>query len=73
MSNFPIEIMVKLTYSIYEVIFMAEFCLECFRKMNPEFDKYEYILTKELNFCEECGELKHTVLVEKELLLYTKI
>ncbi len=43
-----------------------EFCLECFRKINgPEYKKRKYVLTKELNFCEECGELKRTVFMER--------
>ena len=46
---------------------MAEFCLECFRKINgSECEKHKYVLTKELNFCEECGELKNTVFMERK-------
>lgn len=67
MANFPIEIMVKLTYNMCEVIIMAEFCLECFKKINgPEYEKRKYVLTKELNFCEECGEMKRTVFMERD-------
>ena len=46
---------------------MAEFCLECFKKINgPEYAKHKYVLTKELNFCEECGEIKRTVFMERK-------
>ena len=41
---------------------MAEFCLECLNKLNGTSDPPEkYILSKEPDFCEECGSFKPVV------------
>ena len=41
---------------------MAEFCLECFNKMNnSDYLESEVVLTTWLEQCEMCGELKFTV------------
>ncbi len=46
---------------------MAEFCLECMNKIEGTCeDSKKYILSEELNLCEECGEYKHTVVCEKK-------
>ena len=46
MANFPIENRVKLTYNYQEVIAMAEFCLECWNKMNHRNDSsWRYVLS----------------------------
>lgn len=46
---------------------MAEFCLECWNKINdtnkPE---SKYVMSKEVGFCEECWELKKVVIKEKD-------
>ncbi len=43
---------------------MAETCLECWNKENCSNDKpSRYILSKELELCEECGEYKHTIVM----------
>lgn len=67
MSNFPIEIMVKLTYNICGGDNMAEFCYECLKKIYKT-DKgiNEYVVSRELNLCEECGRWKHTVVMERK-------
>ena len=66
MSNFPIEIMVKLTYNIIEVIFMAEFCLDCWNKINESNDsEKKYIISKDLDLCEGCGEWKPVIIMER--------
>ena len=46
---------------------MAEFCLECWNKMN-ETDENEkkYITSKELDLCEGCGEWKHVIIMERK-------
>lgn len=46
---------------------MAEFCLECWNKINGT-DKPEskYVMSKEVTFCEECWEIKQVVIREKE-------
>ena len=65
MSIFPIEIMVKLTYNINGGDFMAEFCLDCWNRINGTDDEEDkYILSEELDLCEGCGEWKHVVIAE---------
>ena len=67
MSNFPIEIMVKLTYNICGGVIMAEFCYECLKKVyKTDKDIKKYVLSRELNLCEECGKWKHTVVMERK-------
>jgi len=42
---------------------MAEFCLECMNRMDGRDDPPEmYILSKELDLCEGCGQWKHVVI-----------
>ena len=47
--------------------FMAEFCLECWKKLNEveDDDDKNYILSKDLDFCEGCGEWKPVVVTER--------
>ena len=41
---------------------MAEFCLECFNKINETTDdESKYIMSDYLDLCEECGEWKRVV------------
>ena len=41
---------------------MAEFCLECFNKLNDtNYKKADVILTRDLDLCEGCGEMKPVV------------
>ena len=62
MANFPIEIMVKLTYNCTEVIIVAEFCLDCWNEINgTDEPKDKYVYSKELDLCEGCGEWKHVI------------
>jgi len=45
---------------------MAEFCIDCFNKMNStDFSKEKYILSNNLELCEGCGEWKHIVIMEQ--------
>lgn len=38
---------------------MAEFCLDCWNKLNGEDEPPEnYIISQELELCEGCGELR---------------
>ena len=47
----------------YEVIGMAEFCLECWNKiMNTNDPPQKYVLSKEADYCEECGRWKPVVI-----------
>ena len=66
MANFPIENRVKLTYNTDGVSGMAEFCVDCWNKLNQQ-DKPEraYILSFDLELCEECGEWKQVVVAER--------
>lgn len=69
MSILPIEIMVKLTYNVYGVIKMAEFCLECFNKVFETNEKESaYILSKDLDLCDYCGEFKRVVVRKRTMM-----
>ncbi len=44
---------------------MAEFCLDCFHQLNETNDDPEkYVLSKDLELCEGCGEWKHVVVTK---------
>ena len=47
MANSPIEIMVKLTYNIDEVVNMAEFCPECWKNEDWNKNKNDKNLTNQ--------------------------
>ena len=41
---------------------MAEFCLDCWNKLNDtNYPKSAVVLSPELELCEGCGEMKHTI------------
>ena len=41
---------------------MAEFCLECWNKiMGTKDTKRKFIMTRDLELCEECGEWKSVI------------
>ena len=45
---------------------MAEFCLDCLNKLNGRNDpKSKYIISRDLDLCEGCGEWKHVVVMER--------
>lgn len=45
---------------------MAEICLDCWNKINEtEDDAKKYILSKEFDLCEECGEWKPVIIMER--------
>ena len=45
---------------------MAEFCLDCWNKLNEMMDsKWRYILSWEKDLCEECGEYKRVIVAER--------
>jgi len=52
---------------------MAEFCLDCWNKLNQShFTEKEYILSDELDLCEECGQWKPVIVrVRRCPALYT--
>ena len=50
---------------------MAEFCPECFLKLNPEFIKSDPVVIRGQELCEGCGKIvSKTVLNIKESSLY---
>ena len=41
---------------------MAEFCLDCWSSMMEiKPDAKKYVLTRQLEFCEGCGQYKHVI------------
>lgn len=41
---------------------MAEFCLDCWNKINQTDDPADrYIISNELDLCEGCGKVKHVI------------
>lgn len=46
---------------------MAEFCLECYKKINGKaVEGKEYIISKDLDLCEGCGQWKPVVVAERQ-------
>lgn len=53
---------------------MAEFCLECWNRINEtNDDEGKYILSKDLTLCEECGEWKNVIVAERKGYYWRKI
>ena len=49
-------------YDVTRVIIMAEFCLQCWNRINKTNDPPDkYILSKELDLCEGCGKWTHVI------------
>ena len=47
---------------------MAEICLDCWNEINDaNYTKRDYILSKELCLCEECGEYKQVIIAERTI------
>ena len=45
---------------------MAEFCLDCWNRINETNDSpRRYILSREPDLCEGCGECKRVIFVER--------
>ncbi len=45
---------------------MAEFCLDCWNKLNQSnYKKVKYIISKDLDLCEGCGKLKQVIVAER--------
>lgn len=59
--------MVKLTYNIIEGgVFMADFCLDCWNKINgTNYTEKQYIISEELGFCEECQKITNVIVAER--------
>jgi hypothetical protein len=41
---------------------MAEFCLECFKKFEPNANEHNTVLSDNPDFCEGCCDIKPVVL-----------
>lgn len=49
---------------------MAEFCPDCWNKiMGSDEPASKYIISKELDLCEECGQLKPVIIRKKRRFL----
>ncbi|MBQ9980631.1 MAG: hypothetical protein IJP23_06195, partial [Oscillospiraceae bacterium] len=56
---------------IFSVIKMAEFCVDCRNKLNgTDVPRGEYVLSKELELCEGCGQMKNVVLAERAPMFF---
>ena len=45
---------------------MAEFCLECWNRLNETtYDEKKYVISKDLDLCEGCGEWKPVIIMER--------
>ena len=45
---------------------MAEFCLDCWNKLNSTHEsKWRYVISWKKDLCEECGEYKRVIIVER--------
>ena len=45
---------------------MAEICLECWQKLKEKREpRWKYILSRELDLCEECGQWKRVIVRER--------
>lgn len=46
---------------------MAEFCLDCWNRMNgTEDDETKYIFSEDLDLCEGCGRWKYVIIMERK-------
>ena len=57
-----------------EVIPVAEFCLDCWNKLNETNDsKWRYVLSWEKEPCEECGQYKRVIITERRWSLLQRL
>lgn len=61
-----------LLYSRHNLSLLGfEICLDCFNKMLGEnYTEKDYLLSKELCFCEDCEQMKHIVVREKRNFIF---
>ena len=53
-------------YNATRVIIMAEFCLQCWNRINQTNDPPDkYILSKELDLCEGCGKWTNVIVTTR--------
>jgi len=59
---------------LIRVIVLAEFCLDCWNRINETNDSEEkYIISKDLDFCDGCCEWKHVIVAERKHFLRKRI
>ncbi len=52
---------------------MADFCLECWNKINEtNYSSKKYIISKEARFCEGCAEWKPVIIAERKYYYWHK-
>lgn len=52
---------------------MAEICLDCWNKINGTNDSpKKYILSEDLDLCEECGEWKNVIVITRRAYYFRK-
>ena len=53
---------------------MAEFCLDCWNRINGTTDDgSKYILSEELDLCEGCGEWRSIIVGERKESIWQKL
>ena len=53
---------------------MAEFCLQCWNKLNERNEPaWKYVLSRELDFCEECQQWKRVIIMARGPYYWCKI
>lgn len=53
---------------------MSEICFDCYNKLNGGNDsKHRYIISRDLDLCEECEELKPVIIRMKRYYLYREL
>lgn len=53
---------------------MAMFCLECWNRINETEDSSQkYIISKELDLCEGCGELKQVIIAKRKFYYLNRL
>ncbi len=46
---------------------MAEICLDCWNELTGKrYTKLKYILSENLDLCENCGEYKNVIVIERK-------
>lgn len=50
---------------------MAEFCIDCWNKLSQTADlESKYVLSRDLELCEECGEMKRVIVAMRKRYLF---
>lgn len=53
---------------------MSEICLDCLNRIcQTEYEPWRYVLSDELDLCEECGQWKRVVVRERNLYFLRRL